>query len=137
MRRFRLAKQISILLLLSILFCEICFNEEPYKTYSFSDAGGEITSSVRIHVKDVKQAVGRERLTGRQSAEGLLQRPSRRIINLTSRKTVFGLSFVDVLPQIFHSKIFLRNNRVTHDTNGHLVLIRCTFRKDGKKKDYA
>lgn len=134
MRRYKLARQISIVLFISIMLCEICLNEIPFKAYSFCDADGRITSSVRLHVNDVKQMVGRERLTGRSVTEGFLQRPSRRNFNFASRRTIIGLSFVDILPQMFHSTVFLRNNRVTHNTSGHMELIRCLYRKDGKKR---
>lgn len=49
MRRTVTRKRVGILLILSILLCEICLNEQPFRTYFFAAPDSEISSSVQIH----------------------------------------------------------------------------------------
>lgn len=134
MHSFKLKKRISVLLILTILFCEVCFDETPFKTYSFCASEGKIDSSVRIHTIKDKQVVYKEQLTQRQAARGMIRRSNRRVVHGSDRRSVSDLSFVDFLPQFFHSSVFLRNYKVCHNTSGHIGLIRCLYRKDGKKR---
>lgn len=133
MRGLEKRVRISMLLIFSILICELCFNELPVKAFSFSTSDCEITSSVRIGISKVKQTVSGERLTSRSVAREMIRRSSRRVFSFSGRKESVGLSFVDFLPQIFHSTIFLQNHKICHNTSGHIELIRCIYRKDGKK----
>lgn len=120
MRGLEKRARISMLLVLSILICELCFNELPVKAFSFSTSDCEITSNVRISISKVRQTISEERLTSRNVAREMIRRSSRRAFNFSGRKESVGFSFVDFLPQIFHSNIFLRNNKISHNTSGIL-----------------
>lgn len=135
MRAHGMRRQIHLFVILSILFCEICFSDQPLKTYSFFGSVSEISSGVQIHIDREKQVIGREQLKTGSEAREILRRTSRRTIHSLIRRMPAGFSNVDFLPQIFHSSIFLQNNEVCHNTSGHIALIRCIYRKDGKKRD--
>lgn len=134
MHGFKMRKRISFLLVLSLLLCGMCFDEQPLKTYSFCDAESELSSSVRIFVTEKAPVIQGERLTGRSQANVLIRRENRRTSNSFIRRSEVGFSFVDFLPQTFHSSIFLQNSEVSHNTSGHIKLMQCIYRKDGKKK---
>lgn len=135
MRSYEIKKQLSLFIILSILFCEMCFSDQPFKTYSFATSQGEISSSVQIHILKEKQLLGRERLTSRSESGEVLRRAGRRVQNAFIRKATAGLSSVEFLPQTFHSTIFLQNHKISHNTSGHIDLIRCVYQKDGKKRE--
>lgn len=124
---------VIVLLILSILLGEVCFDESQFKTYAFGASKSEITSGNQIHISKEKQEIRGERITGRSEAKEVLRRTNRRTSQLFGRRLITGFSFVDILPQLFHSTIYFQNNQICHNTSGHIVLIRCVYRKDGKK----
>lgn len=134
MHSFRFKRRISMFLILAILFCEVCFDEAPFKTYSFCVSDSEISSSVRIHIVKDRQIFYKEQLTERSAVRGMIRRVNRRVLSASNRRSTAGLSFVDILPRLFHSSIFLRDHKVCHNTSGHIERIRCLYRKDGKKR---
>lgn len=137
MRSRKMRRQIGIFVILSILLCEMCFNEQPFKTYSSCASESGITSSVQIHITRVKRIIGGERVRARSNTGEVLRRTGRRLIHSLNRRMSAGLSFVDFLPRMFHSTIFLQNNEISHNTSGHIALIRSIYRKDGKKREIA
>lgn len=132
MRRTVTRKRVGILLILSILLCEICLNEQPFQTYFFATPDCEISSSVQIHKE--KGVICEQRLTGRTVTGEILRRMNRRVSDPVFRRSTVGFSFVDDLPQLFHSTIYLQTRRISPYTSGHMEIIRCIYQKDGKKR---
>lgn len=125
-------KRISILLILSILLCEICLNEQPFQTYFFAAPDCEISSSVQIHKE--KGVICDQRLTGRTVTGEILRRMNRRVSDSVFRRSTVGYSFVEDLPRLFHSTIYLQTRQISPHTSGHMQMIRCIYQKDGKKR---
>lgn len=132
MREIKANKRIGILLILSILLCEICLNEQPFRTYFFATPDSEINSSVQIHKE--KGVICEQRLSGRTVTGEILRRMNRRVSDSVFRRSTVGFSFVDDLPRLFHSTIYLQTSQISQHTSGHMEMIRCIYQKDGKKR---
>lgn len=134
MHSLKMRRRIGCIIIFSILLCEMCFHDQPCKAYFFAVQTSASISGTPIHISKERQIASFERSDGRSRTWELLRRSSRRRNASCFRRIPFGLSFVDVLPQMFHSTIYFRTKRRSHNTSGHIERIRCVQRKDGKKR---
>lgn len=134
MHSLNMRKRIACIIIFSILLCEMCFHDQPCKTYFFAVQTSESISGTPIRISKERQIASSERPDGRSRTWELMRRASRRGSSSCFRRIPFGLSFVDVLPQMFHSTIYFRTKKRSHNTSGHIERIRCMHRKDGKKR---
>lgn len=135
MRNEKIKIRICLLIILSIVLSEMCFNEQPFITYSSATQNSEINSSVYIHIDRVKRVIGEERFRGSAESADVIRRTGRRVVNSFLKKTPYDLTFVDYLPQNHHSTTVRQRDEVSGGTSAHLAMIRCIYRKDGKKRD--
>ncbi len=137
MHRQQTRMNLCICLILTLLLCQWCVKGQEVKAISFAGNKCEISSAVQIHPDDMLQLSSQERISGRSESEEVIRGMSRKTSSLYIRRELTGYSFVEFLPQIFHSTIFLQINQVSHNTSGHIELIRCIYQKDGKKEVLA
>lgn len=137
MHRQQTRMNVCICLILTLLLCQWCVKGQEVKALSCAENKCEISSAVQISSADMLQLVDQERISGREESAEVIRGMSRKTSSLYVRRELTGVSFVEHLPQIFHSTIFLQNNQVPHNTSGHIELIRCIYQKDGKKEVLA
>lgn len=133
MQRQAMKRNLCICLILTLLLCQCCIKGQEVSALSCAEKKCEISSAIQIHSDDLLQLLSEERIGSRDASEGVIRGLSRKISSLYIRRETTGISHVEYLPQIFHSTIFLQTNQLSHNTSGHIDLIRCIYQKDGKK----
>ncbi len=133
MHRLRTKRVLVFSLVLCLMLCEVCFERQSFQMLTGGSMCSETISEVRSQTSEKNTVFLENRFQQRQEAEGVFRQTGRRMGNRFVRKTVTALSCVNCLPQIFHSSLFIQSSRVYCYLNGSIELIRCTYKKDGKK----
>lgn len=133
MQRQTTKRNLCICLILTLLLCQCCIKGQEVRALSCAEKKCEISSAIQIHSDDLLQLLSEERIGSRDTSEDVIRGAGRKLSSLYIRRELTGFSYVEFLPQIFHSTIFLQTNQLSHNTSGHIDLIRCIYQKDGKK----
>ncbi len=119
MHSLKMRRRIGCIILFSILLCEMCFHDQPCKAYFFVVQTSASISGTPIHISKERQIASFERPAVRGHGSFCA-----------------GAAAAEMHPvfEEFHSTIYFRTKRRSHNTRGHIERIRCVQRKDGKKR---
>lgn len=137
MHNLRIQKHLMGFLILSILLCEMCFFIQSPNTSSFHVQYLHSNSVKHVNhaqISDGSKMVYEDRIAKSSDGPETFRKNEQRTLQSLIRRLSACLSTVEYLPHTFHSTLFLQFHNMTHNTSGHIPLIRCVYRKDGKKR---
>ena len=129
----------GILLMLSIVCADLCFFGQSVDTYSFYALkqdffGGNGADSSQIF--EGRQFIREERLVQNSGTTECLRRSGKeRGVRFLGR-VMDDLAACRYLPHIFGYTMRAVTGQKEAANDGHLSLIRCIYRKDGKKRSF-
>lgn len=135
MRRVEFRENVIALFIFSIIVCSVCLEHVPARTTVYQGAANTISSDVRMEESKMSHAICGERFSQRAEARSLVRSAGRRIGGVT-KFSFLGMLFREFFSQAFPLSATLRNYGIDHIVSGHIRLLRCIYRKDGKKDPF-
>lgn len=128
----KISKITSLLLIVSLIFCGICY--EPAPTYSSFACQKNSTSQIcAAKIINFSKDFRSEESSKDIFHTNTVNQATKRIFQKSCRNLLFELLHVDYFPQSFYLTHIVRTNILPDISYSHVILMKFIHLKDGKK----